>query len=933
MKRRDFFRVMGIASGAALTACKVDNADRKLLPYLVPPEDGIIPGTPRYVRSTCTECPALCGIDIKIRDHKPVKLEGNPHHPLNEGALCIRGQASLARLYLPNRLRQPMLRGDDGQLKPVGWDDALNAFKAALLKAGEENKRNIYLSSHTTGSLSGLITEFCTQMKLERGKEVEIFHNGAIKEANRQLFEHPMLPQYHIDKSDVLLTVGADIFETFVSPVQFARQMKRARTNGKLQWFHVEPYITTTGAAADVRSAAKPGSEVHLLAYLLRTVTHRKEIPAENMAAVPQHSLEQTAELTGVSTGDISYMVSALNKAANPLIISGGPATANRNGQITALYTALLQWTLGCVDDTIDFSRPFNDADVGTLNHLAAVAEDCKNDKTGTLVFARMHGLTTAPAILESLKKAHFKVAFSQVPDEVTEICDLVLPLSNPLEAWGDAEPYIGVKSIIQPAVTPQGESKSEGDILLAMMGNTKTYRDYLADQWQGMGEDWINKGVNVTGPVPVTVQLKGTAIGNPGNSHTGTCLYITPSIRTYDGRSSNIKLLHEIPDPLSAVSYGKFIALSSAEAEKFNAAPGDLFTLQVAGGKFELPITINPGLTAGVVTLSIDSVSGFNFPVDEAGGQLHFCFDNVTLTNTGKKASVAVLAGGWTTGNRGILPDAPLEHHTTGGHDQHDAHGHDQKEEHPTGAVAHKKEPLYSLYEPHEHKDYRWGMVIDLDACTGCGACVAACYIENNIPMTGPEEHLRGREMSWLRIEPYYNDPGKPEFLPMMCQQCDNAPCETVCPVFATYHNAEGLNAQVYNRCVGTRYCANNCPYKARRFNWFDNEENQPLHQAANPDVSVRPKGVMEKCTFCIQRIRFAKDAAKDDKRLVKDGEVVPACAQTCPGSAITFGNLMDPWSKVSRLIKGADVYQVLQELGTRPAVYYIKSKKKAQT
>jgi molybdopterin-containing oxidoreductase family iron-sulfur binding subunit len=274
-----------------------------------------------------------------------------------------------------------------------------------------------------------------------------------------------------------------------------------------------------------------------------------------------------------------------------------------------------------------------------------------------------------------------------------------------------------------------------------------------------------------------------------------------------------------------------------------------------------------------------------------------------VNVSKTGQKVAIPILAGSMAEGGRGMLP---VE-------DAHE-HGH-QGDNKP-------------WYPKHEHKNYRWGMAIDLESCIGCNACVAACYVENNLPLVGADEHLRGREMSWLRIQPYFDKKENIEFLPMLCQHCDNAPCEPVCPVYAAYHNPEGLNVQVYNRCVGTRYCSNNCPYKVRRFNWFDYHLPEPLDKMYNPDLSVRGRGIMEKCTFCIQRIRAAKDHAKDEGRLVQDGEVVPACAQTCPTNAITFGNLEDKNSRVYQLAHSQRAYHALEELGTEPAVNYLRKR-----
>jgi molybdopterin-containing oxidoreductase family iron-sulfur binding subunit len=910
MKRREFFKIMGIASGAALAACNTNNADRTLLPYLVPPEDDIIPGVPRFVRTTCTECPAMCGLNVKIRDDKPVKLEGNPDHPVNKGALCIRGQASLARLYHPDRFKQPLLKDETGTFKPVSWEEAIKALDAAVAGSGSKDLRNVWLSSRTSGSLSDLIDEFCKERNVERLKEVEIFNHSAVKQANKEVFNLAQVPHYRIDTCDVLVTLGADLFETFISPVEWTKQYIQAKKNNHTRWHHVEPYLSVTGASADSRSAIKPGAEAVLLAYLLRNLPHQNPLPESLLNDIPSHSIDQVVELTGLAQAAVKGIEETLKQAKQPLVISGGPATANRNGSVTARYTALLQWALGMVGKTVDFRHALTDETVGTFNDLATYVGDAGNDRIGVTLFSRLYGAAVMPGLLDSMKKVPFKVALAQVPDVMTEQCDLVLPVSHALESWGDASPRKGLKSVLQPVIKPQHDSKSEGDILLSLMGKKNTYRDWLADRWQGMGEEWINSGFKTEEMEVVPVQLAaGTAVGNPGNVYAGESLFIVPSLRTFDGRGSDITLLEEIPDPMTSVSYGKYVSVSLQEAKTLNLSPGDTLKVETAAGTLTLAAAVNPGLPGAIRTLAIDALHDLALPFDKESGQLQTCFEGVKLTRTGDASKLAVLSGAVETGKRGILPHSEPE-------DDH-----------------HHKYKRYTMYEPHEHKDYRWGLVIDLDACTGCSACVAACYIENNIPITGKKEHLKGREMSWLRIETYYNDPEKPEFLPMMCQQCDNAPCEPVCPVYATYHNPEGLNAQVYYRCVGTRYCSLNCPYKVRRFNWFNNENSLPLYQVSNPDLSVRTAGIMEKCSFCIQRIRFAKDQAKDEKRLVKDGEVIPACAQTCPAGAITFGNLMDPNSKVSKLAKSERAYRVLEAVGAEPAVYYIKRNKEKKT
>ncbi|UCH97830.1 MAG: 4Fe-4S dicluster domain-containing protein, partial [Candidatus Aminicenantes bacterium] len=748
------------------------------------------------------------------------------------------------------------------------------------------------------------IDEFCKEKNIERLKEVEIYHHGVIKQTNQQLFNLPMIPHYRIDKSDVLITVGADIFDTFLSPVEWAKQYAASKSKSYIKWYHMEPYLTLTGASADHRVVVNPGSEPYVLAYLLRNITPRDNIPETLMTQVPEYPLNQVIEATGIEKEILESIIQTLETAKNPLIISGGLATGKSNGPVTALYTALLQWVLGMIGNTVDFDRAFNDENVGTINELIDIAYACRDNRVGVAIFSRLYGFTAMPAFVDVMKGARFKVAVTDMPDPVMEMCDLVLPLSHPLESWGDAEPRKGLQSVIQPALQPLYDTKSEGDILLNLLGNDKTYRDYLAEHWQGMDESWIQQGFKTTEVEPLPVQLVNEAnLGKPGAPYKKDCLFIIPSLRTYDGRSSGIALLEEIPDPLTAISYGQWISVSQADAQEKNLQTGDVVKIETIVGKIKGPVYLTPGLPAGIMTIAVDALVGTDMQVDRGTGEFMFCLEEVKLNKTGETTRLAVLAGAQKTGRRGILPH--LE-----GKEEH--HQHEYKR--------------HSLLPPHEHKDYRWGMVIDLGLCIGCSACVAACYIENNIPIVGKSEHLKGREMSWLRIEPYYNNPGQPEFVPMMCQQCDYAPCETVCPVYATYHNPEGLNAQVYNRCVGTRYCANNCPYKARRFNWFEYKDSLPLYLVSNPDLSVRPKGVMEKCTFCIQRIRFAKDRAKDEKRLVKDGEVIPACAQICPTGAIIFGNLMDPNSRVSQLAKSKDAYRIQELLGTEPAIYYIK-------
>ncbi|HET6463179.1 MAG TPA: 4Fe-4S dicluster domain-containing protein, partial [Candidatus Krumholzibacteria bacterium] len=392
-----------------------------------------------------------------------------------------------------------------------------------------------------------------------------------------------------------------------------------------------------------------------------------------------------------------------------------------------------------------------------------------------------------------------------------------------------------------------------------------------------------------------------------------GAVLMIAPSIRFYDGRSAELPLLHEIPDPLTSVTWDDWVSVGPETLGKLGARDEDELELRGEGWSLKLPVRTQPGLGADVFMVQ-RGVAKPTLGFSRLSGEVISVAD-VTVAKTGMRTRVAKTSGSNYEEGRGIVP----------GHAPRHFNGHPiEGEEHEH--AEHKREDV-TFYPLPKYPNYRWAMAVDLDKCTGCSACVAACYVENNVPMTGREQHLKGREMAWIRLEQYYDkETGSGDFVPAMCQQCDYAPCEPVCPVYATYHNDEGLNAQVYNRCVGTRYCGNNCPYKQRRFNFFEwGKRPHPLNLMTNPDVSVRNKGVMEKCTFCIQRIRHARDVAKDEKRGIQEGEITTACAQACPGKAIVFGNLLDENSEVHKWANDPRSHRMLEELGTSPGVFYL--------
>jgi molybdopterin-containing oxidoreductase family iron-sulfur binding subunit len=926
MKRRDFLWLLGVVSGSTLiSSCGSRKEQARLVSHLFPPEEGAIPGVADFHPSTCTECPAGCGVMARVREGRPVKLEGIPGHPVSDGGLCVRGQASLYRLYHPERLRKPMER-NGGAHRPISWDKAFSRVAETLAECRKEGRRSLFLSGRTTGSLSRLIDAFCVKLGVERLPEFEVYSHSCVKEANGRLFGVRDVPRYRIGEADFLLTVGADVIETHVSPVAYTRGISRARGRGGFLWVHVEPHFSLSGANADRRVAVAPGRERVLIAFLLRELmergTPKNRLPREAMDALPLASAETVSAETGIPVTALREIADRLVAAKRPLAIAGGVSTAGPEGLETAAAVALIQWAAGAMPERVDFSGSENYGAVGTFRDMETLSARLEKGEAGVLFLLRANPVFSLPqrmAFGGNLSKAKLAVAMGDFLDETAGRADLVLPLSHSLESWGDAEPRKGVTSLLQPMLPPLHDTLSDGDALLGIIGKAggeerqASYKELLFAAWgKRLGEDGRSRLLrqgHVEEAVPrreISLSGKGAASvfrgSRPQEDAGASVLILAPSLRTFDGRSRPLTLLSEIPDPLTTITYGPWISVSVESAKRAGVADGDEVTVASSGWKASLPVKVQPGLPGGIFVVHRDASASPPAGTDERTGGAVDRIGGIRIEKTGKRIDLPILSGSFSQHGRGMVPDpAHL-----------DAAGHQEK---------------WTLYPKHEHKEYRWAMAIDLESCNGCSACVAACCVENNVPCAGKTDHLKGREMSWLRIEPYYEN-GEAEFLPMLCQHCDNAPCESVCPVFAAYHNPEGLNVQVYARCVGTRYCSNNCPYKVRRFNWRQHQWPEPLGLMRNPDVIAREVGVMEKCTFCIQRIRAAKDMAKDESRKVRDGEFTTACAQSCPTGAIVFGDLLDKESRVYRLAHSGRAYRVFESLGTEPSVFYLRGR-----
>jgi anaerobic selenocysteine-containing dehydrogenase/Fe-S-cluster-containing dehydrogenase component len=952
VSRRSFLRVA--AAGAAGAACSAKALPQKLVPFLVPPDD-IVPGRPLFYRTVCRVCPAGCGVTARTREGRAVKLEGNPEDPIGRGALCARGQAAIQALYAPGRLDGPRRRGEGGALAPVSWDEAEDALAQALQAARAKGPGRVrLLTRQETGTTGAAQKALLAALGARAGDRVvlEPFDAAPLRAAERALFGKAQLPVYDLAPARTVVAFGADFLETWLSPVELARQLAQGRgrlgpERTRVLW--VGARMSATGMSADRWVRVRAGGEVPLALALLRWLVqpgHLADVAPEIAPLVPRLAALDPVALAraaGVAPADVEALGRELAARRPSALLGPGAASQGRDATQLAAVLLLVNAALGNLgrtvlhglDPALDPPAPFEE-----VRRLLA---DCASGAVDVLLVHHADPVGALPAAAgaaAALAKVPLVVAFASVPDATSALAHLHLPDHHALETLGEVVPRRGVVAVGQPVMTPLGDTRAATQVLLEVGARVPepAVKMPFGDAWemfQARAEPWLKPvaaGATDLGPVlraaqerggvyapadPEPVKLDAAAAGAflappppPAEPAAGALdLVLFPTVLRGDGQGPRAPWLDEISDPVTTVSWSAWAELSPAAAARLGVAQGDLVALATGAGKVELPVYVYPGIRDDAIAVPLggpEAAALLGADADAASGALAFAGARATVARAGRRTSLPVLEGSpWQEG-REIVKEVSA------------------------AAPAVKRPDLSArMYEEPKHPVHRWAMAIDLDRCTGCEACVVACYAENNVPVMGREAAVMGRQMGWIRIERYLGPERggalRPDFLPMLCQQCTNAPCEPVCPVYATYHTPEGLNAQVYNRCVGTRYCSNNCPYKVRTFNWRDAQFARPLDLQLNPDVTVRSKGIMEKCTFCVQRIRYAEGEAKDQGRPVADGDVTPACAQTCPAQAITFGDANDPASRVSRLARGGRGFAVLEELNTRPAITYL--------
>ncbi len=1019
--RRDFLKLVGVSAGSAAAAGCSDHVE-KLIPYVVQPEE-ITPGNPVVYASTCTECPVACGLHVKTREGRPIKVEGNPDHPVNQGRLCARAQASIERTYSPDRFKSPMRRNAAGELEPISWDEALSVVSQAIQKAPAKTH---VLGGNPGPLASRTIDGFVTAIGGGGRTVYEPFANEALRAATQQVHGVAGEPVFDLDGADLIIDFGSEVLDTGHSPVEHARQWSDARDieknpHGGAKLVYIGARLSVTASSSDEWLPAKPGSEGLLaLALAKAALDAGASADAAVVAAVAGADISAAAAASDVPVETIQRLGAALAKAKKAVALPPGSAVASRRAVGANAAVLLLNRVVGSASVSVA-------ATPGTARYadVLALVQAMQGGKVGVLLVHDanpVYSLPSASGFDEALASVGLVVSFATANDETSALAGLVLPAHAPMESWGDRTSRAGVRGLIQPTLSPIYDTRAVPDALNEIRRSlggdaaqnlpSGSFRDTVeaslgADVRASLMRGFVVSEVAAVAGAPEAIAIDVAAPILTGDGDFTLLAYPSPFLG--DGTGAALPLLQEIPDPVTSVAWDSWAEISMATAEALDLEMGDVVSVATSAGSLDVAVYPRGGIRDDVIAIPTGqghtvgyfaSKAGQGLPgtargvnvldllpadgVDEAGGRA-FLTETAKVSKTGRFRRLTLLQ--FNDNKRGrqlgeVLTLAALaetaDAHAAPAEGAHgEGHGGGHGASHGTGALAHEIHQPYdpaddasnAQYERTFHlageasakeSPYRWGMTVDLDKCTGCSACISACYVENNIPRVGEEETRLVRQMAWIRIDRWAGNGeavmhvGR-EFSyasneklgdsdvrnsPMFCQHCGAAPCEPVCPVIATYHNEEGLNGMIYNRCIGTRYCANNCPYKVRRYNYFDHQIGgrdsaanpaggkwpAPMELGLNPDVTVRGQGVMEKCTMCVQRIQYARQEAKNDgDAVIADGAVQTACQQTCPSGAITFGNLRDDHSAVSKAADSKRGYHALHVLNTRPAVTYL--------
>ncbi|MCW5980686.1 MAG: TAT-variant-translocated molybdopterin oxidoreductase [Bryobacteraceae bacterium] len=921
LNRRRLLQLMGASLGlAGLSAC-TRQPPEKIVPYVRAPEE-FVPGRPLYYATGWAVSGVALGVLVESHMGRPTKVEGNPEHPGSLGATDAFAQASILSLYDPDRAKVVMRLG-----RISGWVNFLAAVEQERERLLARRGAGFWILTETVTSptLAAQLGKLLAQFPEARWRQYEPVGNDSARQGAILAFGQPANTIYRFRDARVVLSLDADFLGCGPGSVRYARDFIAGRRpegaeTAMNRLYVVEPAPSVTGSMAD----------------------HR--LPATN-AGIDRFARALAARLGIASPGaDESLHGDFLAAVAGDLRANAGAsvvvAGAEQPASVHALAHAMNQ-ALGNTGKTVLHTDPLEAQPADQAASLRELAEEMAARRVDTLLILGGNPVYTAPADLqfrERLDSVRLRIHSSLYEEETSELCHWSLPEVHPYESWGDARAYDGAVTLMQPLVAPLYAGKSPLEIVAAFNGEpSKTDRDLVREYWQGQRpggdfESFWNKSVHdgfIEGsalPAKSPPLNAGFAAGLPAPPQDdGIEVSIRPDPTIWDGRFANNGWLQELPKPVTKLTWDNPALVSPALAERLQLRTGDVITINLENRSVRAPVWILPGHADQAVTVHlgygrtrgghIAAGAGFNaYPLRTSTRP--WSASGARIEKTGRRVSLACTQNHHSMEGRPLVRAATLEEF--------------RKEPDFAQHMGHEPDPSHALFPVFQYEGYKWGMSIDLNACTGCSACVIACQAENNIPVVGRNEVIRGREMHWIRVDRYFSDDLDNPAIhtqPIPCMHCETAPCEVVCPVNATVHSGEGLNQMVYNRCVGTRYCANNCPYKVRRFNFYlyADWDTPSLKLLRNPDVTVRSRGVMEKCTYCVQRINAARIESEKEDRAIRDGDIVPACAQACPTQAIVFGDLNDPSSRVAGLSKDPRNYGILTELNTRPRTTYL--------
>ncbi len=984
--RRDFLKIMGFSLTAATVAAGCEIPIRKVAPYVFKPED-VIPGIATWYASSFINGGDYCSILVKTREGRPIKVEGNKESKITKGGTSARVQASVLSLYDTARLRNPMAKGNNG-FTDATFDEIDTAIAGKLAANPSANIR-IITSTIISPSTKKVFAKFTEKYPNTKVYSYDAMSYSGMLMANEASKGKAVIPDYNFSKAKVIVSIDADFLGTWISPIEYTKgyitKRKISKDNREMsRHYQFESRLSLTGSNADYRIGVMP-SELGIVALnLYDAITGGNGSGGAKLKDAANTSrLMEAAEWLKKNRGE-SLVVSGCNDINVQLIVNAINDALGNYGSTISLNNA-------------NMMRQGSDASIKTL------LNELNGNQVNILLVNDCNPVYDHPMgaqLADAMKNTEISVSFAQVMNETSVHCKYVCPDHHYLESWNDAEPKQGYYSLAQPTIANLFDTRQMQDSLLVWGGMNMTYHDFIMQSWnetafigavdqssafnsalqtglfqpESSGIEQLKdaavtaiaaesiKAESVEMPVSGNISTAATNIISMAKKAGGIEIQFYESVAIGDGRYADNPWLQELPDPVSKITWDNYLNVSPKWADENKYTHGDIVKLSVNGKEIKLPICIQPGQTYGSGSIAVgygrtilgkggEGIGVDVYPlIDASGDNINYITSGASITKTGRNEKFAQTQTHFSL-NDGMGQRRIVKETTLAEYKKNPLSGNEDRAE----ALAWEGTTFYPDYFGKKN-GFNWGMSIDLNSCVGCGACVVACNAENNIPVVGKNEVKRAHEMHWMRIDRYYaGDQENPEvvFQPMLCQHCENAPCENVCPVGATNHSSEGFNQMAYNRCIGTRYCANNCPYKVRRFNWFDygaadtfGKMNDPsgtedlgmledlTRMVLNPDVTVRSSGVIEKCSFCVQRIQEAKLSAKKDNRELKDGDFRVACQSSCPAEAITFGNNYDDTSKLMHEVRDERTFGILEEFHWLPSVLYktkVRNKDKA--